>query len=151
MDVMFIGPTSKSIKAMGDKIESKRVATNAKVNMIPGFDGEVKDEDMAVKVSNDIGLFLGVWFLSHTYSLCGSLGPACNLQYCNTEEKLEEETPNRKLWVGSVSCFTFVVVAYDSWWHSIRVIHIVEAASFYDSKNHGGSNANMEVVVVCIY
>lgn len=55
MDVMFIGPTSKSIKAMGDKIESKRVATNAKVNMIPGFDGEVKDEDMAVKVSNDIG------------------------------------------------------------------------------------------------
>jgi len=60
---MFIGPTSKSIKAMGDKIESKRVATNAKVNMIPGFDGEVKDEDMAVKVSNDIGMCLGTPFL----------------------------------------------------------------------------------------
>lgn len=27
---------------MGDKIESKRVATKAKVNMIPGFDGEIK-------------------------------------------------------------------------------------------------------------
>ncbi|ESO05820.1 hypothetical protein HELRODRAFT_188188 [Helobdella robusta] len=52
---MFIGPTSFSIKAMGDKIESKRFALKAKVNMIPGFDGEVKDEDHAVKVANDIG------------------------------------------------------------------------------------------------
>lgn len=55
MGVVFIGPTSASIKAMGDKIESKRVAMQAKVNMIPGFDGEVKDEDEAVKVANDIG------------------------------------------------------------------------------------------------
>lgn len=63
---------------MGDKIESKRVATNAKVNMIPGFDGEVKDEDMAVKVSNDIGLFLG-FLVSITCCLCSTLDPACNL------------------------------------------------------------------------
>lgn len=52
---VFIGPTSFSIKAMGDKIESKRYAMKAKVNMIPGYDGEVKDEDEAVKVANDIG------------------------------------------------------------------------------------------------
>lgn len=55
INVVFIGPTSKSIKAMGDKIESKRVAMAAKVNMIPGYDGEVKDENEAVKVANDIG------------------------------------------------------------------------------------------------
>ena len=55
--MVFIGPTSKSIKAMGDKIESKRVAMNAKVNMIPGYDGEVKDDDDAVRVANEIGLF----------------------------------------------------------------------------------------------
>jgi len=55
---VFIGPTSKSIKAMGDKIESKRVAMNAKVNMIPGYDGEVKDDDEAVRVANEIGLFV---------------------------------------------------------------------------------------------
>lgn len=53
--VVFIGPTSKSIKAMGDKIESKRVAMAAKVNMIPGYDGEVNDDNEAVKVANDIG------------------------------------------------------------------------------------------------
>ena len=55
--VVFIGPTSKSIKAMGDKIESKRVAMKAKVNMIPGYDGEVKDDNDAVRVANEIGLF----------------------------------------------------------------------------------------------
>ena len=55
---MFIGPTSKSIKAMGDKIESKRVAMNAKVNMIPGYDGEVKDDNDAVRVANEIGVFV---------------------------------------------------------------------------------------------
>jgi propionyl-CoA carboxylase alpha chain len=53
--VVFIGPTSRSIKAMGDKIESKRVAMKAKVNMIPGYDGEVKDDNEAVRVANEIG------------------------------------------------------------------------------------------------
>ena len=52
---MFIGPGSGPIKSMGDKIESKRIATAAKVNLIPGFDGEVADEDEAVKISNEIG------------------------------------------------------------------------------------------------
>jgi acetyl/propionyl-CoA carboxylase alpha subunit len=37
----FIGPNSKAILDMGDKIHSKRIATAAKVNMIPGFDGEI--------------------------------------------------------------------------------------------------------------
>jgi len=43
---------------MGDKIESKRVAMQAKVNMIPGYDGEVKDDNDAVHVANEIGLFV---------------------------------------------------------------------------------------------
>jgi len=53
--VEFIGPSSQSIQAMGDKIHSKVIARKAKVSMIPGFDGEVKDEDECVRVSNDIG------------------------------------------------------------------------------------------------
>ncbi len=52
---MFIGPSSFSIKAMGDKIESKRIAARAHVNMIPGFDGEVHGEEEAVRIANDIG------------------------------------------------------------------------------------------------
>ncbi|KAI8770519.1 propionyl-CoA carboxylase alpha chain, mitochondrial-like [Biomphalaria glabrata] len=53
--VAFIGPNSKAIKAMGDKIESKRIATKAQVNMIPGFDGVVEDAEHCVKLSNQIG------------------------------------------------------------------------------------------------
>uniref|UniRef100_A0A8C4V8L2 Propionyl-CoA carboxylase alpha chain, mitochondrial n=1 Tax=Falco tinnunculus TaxID=100819 RepID=A0A8C4V8L2_FALTI len=40
--VTFIGPDTHAIQAMGDKIESKLLAKNAKVNTIPGFDGVVK-------------------------------------------------------------------------------------------------------------
>jgi hypothetical protein len=35
--VTFIGPSSHSIKAMGDKIESKKLAKNTGVNIIPGY------------------------------------------------------------------------------------------------------------------
>lgn len=40
---------------MGDKIQSKRIATQAKVNMIPGFDGEITSPDHCVQVAKDIG------------------------------------------------------------------------------------------------
>ncbi|PAV70230.1 hypothetical protein WR25_18572 [Diploscapter pachys] len=51
----FVGPNSKAILDMGDKIHSKKIAAAARVNMIPGFDGEIADEDMCVKVSREIG------------------------------------------------------------------------------------------------
>ncbi len=55
MGVVFLGPNSDAIRAMGDKIESKRIGAKAKVNCIPGFDGEVDDPKEAVKIANDIG------------------------------------------------------------------------------------------------
>ena len=62
--VMFIGPDSHAIHMMGDKIESKRIAAQANVNLIPGFDGEVEDENKAVEVANKIGkCFLLYMFL----------------------------------------------------------------------------------------
>ncbi|KAM3933538.1 propionyl-CoA carboxylase alpha chain [Leptodactylus fuscus] len=54
-DVTFIGPDTHAIQAMGDKIESKLLAKNAKVNTIPGFDGVVKDADEAVRIAREIG------------------------------------------------------------------------------------------------
>ena len=54
-NIVFIGPNSSAIHSMGDKIESKRIGQRAGVNLIPGFDGEVPDEDTAVKIANDIG------------------------------------------------------------------------------------------------
>ncbi|KAJ8349947.1 hypothetical protein SKAU_G00250770 [Synaphobranchus kaupii] len=53
--VTFIGPDTHAIQAMGDKIESKLIAKQAKVNTIPGFDGVVKDADEAVRIAGEIG------------------------------------------------------------------------------------------------
>jgi acetyl/propionyl-CoA carboxylase alpha subunit len=35
--VQFVGPPSSAIRAMGDKIESKKLAKAARVNTIPGY------------------------------------------------------------------------------------------------------------------
>ena len=39
--VTFIGPNVRAIAAMGDKIESKKLAQAAKVSTVPGFIGEI--------------------------------------------------------------------------------------------------------------
>ncbi len=53
--IAFIGPPAGAIAAMGDKIESKKLAKEAGVNVVPGFVGEINDTDHAVEISNDIG------------------------------------------------------------------------------------------------
>jgi propionyl-CoA carboxylase alpha chain len=53
--IAFIGPPANAIAAMGDKIESKKLAKEAGVNVVPGFVGEIRDTDHAVEISNDIG------------------------------------------------------------------------------------------------
>jgi propionyl-CoA carboxylase alpha chain len=53
--IAFIGPPPGAIAAMGDKIESKKLAKEAGVNVVPGFLGEIADTDEAVKIAGDIG------------------------------------------------------------------------------------------------
>ncbi|GGO10792.1 acetyl/propionyl-CoA carboxylase subuit alpha [Iodidimonas muriae] len=53
--LVFIGPTIHAISAMGDKIESKRLAQKAGVSTVPGYIGEIADDDEAVKIAADIG------------------------------------------------------------------------------------------------
>jgi propionyl-CoA carboxylase alpha subunit len=53
--VVFIGPNVKAIAAMGDKIESKKLAVKAKVTTVPGFVGEIKDTAHARAIAKDIG------------------------------------------------------------------------------------------------
>jgi len=53
--ITFIGPPNGAIIAMGDKIESKLVAKEAGVNVIPGYDGVVESLEHAIEISNDIG------------------------------------------------------------------------------------------------
>ena len=55
--VSFIGPNEHAMYAMGDKIQSKLIAEKAGVNIIPGFNGVVKDAAHAV----EIGIFMLVY------------------------------------------------------------------------------------------
>src|SRR5512145_444112 len=53
--IVFIGPNPHAIRAMGDKIESKKTAAEAGVSCVPGFIGEIEGVDHAVQISEDIG------------------------------------------------------------------------------------------------
>ncbi|MBA3512677.1 acetyl/propionyl/methylcrotonyl-CoA carboxylase subunit alpha [Sphingomonas sp.] len=53
--ITFIGPPPKAIAAMGDKIESKKLAQKAGVNIVPGFLGDIATTEEAVKIAADIG------------------------------------------------------------------------------------------------
>jgi len=53
--IAFIGPPVNAIAAMGDKIESKKLAKEAGVNVVPGFVGEIRDTEHAVEISAEIG------------------------------------------------------------------------------------------------
>jgi propionyl-CoA carboxylase alpha chain len=54
-DIAFIGPPPNAIAAMGDKIESKKLAKQAGVNVVPGFLGDIATTEDAVRIAADIG------------------------------------------------------------------------------------------------
>jgi propionyl-CoA carboxylase alpha chain len=53
--LVFIGPKHYSIAAMGDKIASKKLAGEAKVSTIPGWNEAIGSPEQAVAIARDIG------------------------------------------------------------------------------------------------
>ncbi len=53
--MVFIGPKHYSIAAMGDKIASKKLAGEAKVNCIPGWNEAIETAERAVEIAKNIG------------------------------------------------------------------------------------------------
>lgn len=53
--LVFIGPNSGAIAAMGDKIESKKAAAKAGVSTVPGHLGVIEDDKRAVRIAEEIG------------------------------------------------------------------------------------------------
>ena len=53
--IIFIGPKYQSIAAMGDKIESKKLAGLAGVNCIPGVNDAIETPEKAVEIAKGIG------------------------------------------------------------------------------------------------
>ena len=54
--IIYVAPPVEAIKKMGDKIESKKIAKKAGVNIVPGCAGVIKDVDEAIKITEKIGL-----------------------------------------------------------------------------------------------
>lgn len=44
-----------AIDSMGDKIKSKQIAIDAGINTIPGFQGEISDEEHACEIAQQVG------------------------------------------------------------------------------------------------
>lgn len=55
LGVAFIGPPEGAILAMGDKITSKKLASEAGVSTVPGHMGLIESADEAVKIASNIG------------------------------------------------------------------------------------------------
>src|SRR3982750_1836227 len=53
--IEFIGPPVKAMAAVGDKVECKKLAKRAKVPTVPGSDGAVDDEKVALRIAQEIG------------------------------------------------------------------------------------------------
>src|SRR3972149_4285825 len=53
--IVFVGPNVKAIEAMGDKIESKKLAARVKVSTVPGHLGVINSAKEAVKIAEEIG------------------------------------------------------------------------------------------------
>ncbi len=54
-NIEFIGPSVEAMAAVGDKVQCKRIAKKAKVPTVPGSDGAVDDEKVALKIAHEIG------------------------------------------------------------------------------------------------
>jgi len=54
-NIIFIGPRSKAIKMMGDKLAAKDAVKNYDIPMVPGIDRAVTDPKEAVEIAKQIG------------------------------------------------------------------------------------------------
>src|SRR5213078_4300900 len=53
--IEFIGPTVSAMALLGDKVECKKLAKKSKVPTVPGSDGAVDDEKVALRIAEEIG------------------------------------------------------------------------------------------------
>lgn len=54
-NITFIGPSAEHIRIMGDKIEAKKTAKRLGIPVVPGSEGEVRENDEAMKIAAEIG------------------------------------------------------------------------------------------------
>jgi acetyl-CoA carboxylase biotin carboxylase subunit len=53
--IIFIGPPPEAMRLLGDKVEARKLAKKAGVDLVPGSDGVVADEAEGLKIAGKIG------------------------------------------------------------------------------------------------
>src|SRR5271165_2822281 len=53
--IVFIGPNTRAIEAVGDKMESMRFANAARVSTVPGYLGVIESPERAAEIADEIG------------------------------------------------------------------------------------------------
>ena len=81
--IVFIGPSSQIMNAMGDKISSKKMAIDAQVPIIPGVDYAIKDIETATKIAAEVGFPIML--------KASNGGGGRGMRIVNTMEDLEKE------------------------------------------------------------
>lgn len=81
--IVFIGPGSNIMNAMGDKISSKKIAIEANVPSIPGVDYAIKEVDEAKKIAAQVGYPVML--------KASNGGGGRGMRIVNREEDLEKE------------------------------------------------------------
>ncbi len=54
-NLKFIGPSAAAIRKLGDKVKAKEIMRRAKVPVIPGSEGTVRDKNEALRIAKKIG------------------------------------------------------------------------------------------------
>ena len=83
--IVFIGPNPHAIRAMGDKIESKKTAAEAGVSCVPGFIGEIEGVEHAVEIAEEIGYPVMI--------KASAGGGGKGIRIANTKKEVEEGFP----------------------------------------------------------
>jgi acetyl-CoA carboxylase biotin carboxylase subunit len=87
--IVFIGPTSKAIRLLGDKIASKKTMSAVNIPVIPGSNNAIKDQAQAEKIAEQIGYPIlikaagggggkGMRVVKHSKTLVSSIKQAVN-------------------------------------------------------------------------
>src|SRR5471030_2592226 len=79
--IAFIGPDALAIHAMGDKIESKKLAQKAGVSTVPGHLAAIPNADEAVKIARKVGYPVMI------KASAGGGGKGMRIAYNDTEAK----------------------------------------------------------------
>ncbi|MBN1817245.1 MAG: acetyl-CoA carboxylase biotin carboxylase subunit [Sedimentisphaerales bacterium] len=53
--ITFIGPDPLAMRLLGDKVQAREIAKKARVPIVPGSEGELKDDQEALKLAEKIG------------------------------------------------------------------------------------------------